>query len=290
MATYRESGWNSEEGQKATALALSILIHAVALYMAATSSLNMNISNRAAPSQIMINLVPFDSNAPVEIREPGKEAHPLPPPQRDPQAEKITAFEETTTPPPPEKPVRKQADKELKLQPPPENLSGKMTATVIPAPYSRPLRRTVTEKAQPTPEKPDPQQQAARQQNITATPPATPATATAARGDEPGSSRKAAAQRMGLIRLSISRLIAKNFVYPSAARRRNWQGRVVVEIYIEPSGRFSQVMVVESSGFSIRDRAATKTVNKLGQLPDTLAMGLEKPVHLRLPIIYRLEG
>ena len=96
--------------------------------------------------------------------------------------------------------------------------------------------------------------------------------------------------QLRLVRLSISGLIKKYFSYPAIARWRNWQGKVVVEVRVAATGRLSDIQVVESSGFRVLDSAATRTVSRLERLPKKIAMGIQGPVHVRLPIIYRLEG
>lgn len=97
-------------------------------------------------------------------------------------------------------------------------------------------------------------------------------------------------KQLGLLRISISHLLANHFSYPVLAQRRNWQGTVVLEVSIEPSGHFSQVRVVESSGHRVLDLAATKTVNSLGRLPANRKGHLLQTVRVRLPIIYKLDG
>ncbi|MBF0193995.1 MAG: TonB family protein [Magnetococcales bacterium] len=94
----------------------------------------------------------------------------------------------------------------------------------------------------------------------------------------------------GAVKLSISKLISRHFVYPPLAKRRNWEGRVVVWIQVEPSGIFSHVEVLESSGFLALDSAATKTVTKLGRIPKSTVATFQKAIQIHLPIIYRLEG
>jgi len=50
--------------------------------------------------------------------------------------------------------------------------------------------------------------------------------------------------------------------YPPLATRRGYQGRVVLDIVVTPSGEVSSVMVHESSGYQILDDAAVEHVRK----------------------------
>ncbi|MBF0448144.1 MAG: TonB family protein [Magnetococcales bacterium] len=109
--------------------------------------------------------------------------------------------------------------------------------------------------------------------------------------DLPGSLQKSGlAGSSALLKLSLSRLVAKQFTYPTLARRRGWQGRVVVAVRVERSGLLSQVEVVESSGFGVLDQSAARTVSRLVRIPSALAATLTGPIQLHLPIIFQLEG
>jgi protein TonB len=51
-------------------------------------------------------------------------------------------------------------------------------------------------------------------------------------------------------------------IYPSIARRRGWQGRVLLNVHICEQGKARRVMVSKSSGYAILDKAAKQAVEK----------------------------
>ena len=56
-------------------------------------------------------------------------------------------------------------------------------------------------------------------------------------------------------------------VYPKAAVRRRLEGTATVKFRIAPDGTVEEIHIVESSGFSILDRASVKTVKRAAPLP-----------------------
>ena len=76
--------------------------------------------------------------------------------------------------------------------------------------------------------------------------------------------------------------------YPEASRRRGEQGVVLVELFVDPSGRVAEVRLLESSGFAALDAAT------LGALRDWRFRPAERaglPVAARIihPVHFRLE-
>ena len=80
------------------------------------------------------------------------------------------------------------------------------------------------------------------------------------------------------------------FSYPALARRRGWEGEVVLSLDLDNRGRVARIEIEQSSGHRILDRAALDALKALaGQHP--LVEGIHQPVAgLRIPIVYRLQG
>jgi protein TonB len=75
--------------------------------------------------------------------------------------------------------------------------------------------------------------------------------------------------------------------YPSIARKRKYQGIVVLEVFVEEDGRVSDLRIVESSSFAVLDNAAMRTVNKWKFIPGregsrTVAMWVRVPIRFQL--------
>lgn len=109
-------------------------------------------------------------------------------------------------------------------------------------------------------------------------------------GKSPGAGNKANDQesaRAGYLNEHFAYIrdkILHNVVYPDAARRMGWQGKVVLSFVITAKGAVKSFQVVQSSGFKMLDRNAIETVQDAAPFP-------RPPVEARLaiPIVYRLE-
>jgi len=76
--------------------------------------------------------------------------------------------------------------------------------------------------------------------------------------------------------------------YPRIARRRGYEGVVVLKVEILPNGRVGQLRVKRSSGHHILDRSALKTVKQWKFIP---AKQGENPIRIwaEIPIKFELE-
>lgn len=75
--------------------------------------------------------------------------------------------------------------------------------------------------------------------------------------------------------------------YPAAARRRGLQGIVLLEVLVNPAGRVEELRLARSSGHSLLDRAASKTVRAWRFVPGRrgnkkIAMWVRVPVRFEL--------
>jgi len=78
--------------------------------------------------------------------------------------------------------------------------------------------------------------------------------------------------------------------YPRRAKRRHWQGEVVIEFNLMPNGRIVQLHIVGSSGRSILDQAAleifqVKMANKFKPFPNEVN---RKEWQITVPVTYNL--
>jgi protein TonB len=76
--------------------------------------------------------------------------------------------------------------------------------------------------------------------------------------------------------------------YPAVARRRGFQGNVVLEVLVGPAGNVIELHVLSSSGYSILDRAAKSSVKNWTFEPGM--RGQEKvEMWVRVPIRFELK-
>lgn len=77
--------------------------------------------------------------------------------------------------------------------------------------------------------------------------------------------------------------------YPSAARRRGIEGRVLLEVRVDSQGRPASVQVADSSGEESLDHAAVEAVRNWRFVP-AKSGGAPVEGRIRVPIRFRLHG
>ena len=76
--------------------------------------------------------------------------------------------------------------------------------------------------------------------------------------------------------------------YPRKARRLGYEGIVMLKVLVDENGRVDDLMVVESSGYTILDHTALASVRKWLFEPGTEG-GIKKKMWVRVPVRFRLE-
>lgn len=88
------------------------------------------------------------------------------------------------------------------------------------------------------------------------------------------------------LRVTLQQALTDHFRYPLLARRRGWQGEVLLSFRLETDGRILDAQIARSSGYGVLDQAALAALGKVKQL----APGIAHSLTMQLPVIYRLEG
>ncbi len=91
------------------------------------------------------------------------------------------------------------------------------------------------------------------------------------------------------IKLWLEQQVAKSFRYPGKAKRRNWEGTVMLSLVVKKNGRIEEIEVVDSSGHGILDRDALETLKQIKQVRLEAPMLLSQAMELTMPVIYRLD-
>lgn len=78
------------------------------------------------------------------------------------------------------------------------------------------------------------------------------------------------------------------FKYPVLARKRGWQGEVLINLDINRHGKIARIAVQRSSGFLILDHNAVATFRLIGEISPGLARKLITDHHLSIPVVYQL--
>ncbi len=77
--------------------------------------------------------------------------------------------------------------------------------------------------------------------------------------------------------------------YPQAARRREYQGTVMLEVLVTEKGRVSNLWVFESSGYRLLDNAAVNAVKKWAFEPG-MKNGIPIEMWVKVPVRFELES
>jgi len=84
------------------------------------------------------------------------------------------------------------------------------------------------------------------------------------------------------------------FKYPALARKRGWQGKVLLWLEVNKQGEISNIVIKRSSGYKILDRNAVKTFELIAITSPKLRTELETKLaenhRLSIPVIYKLTG
>ena len=76
--------------------------------------------------------------------------------------------------------------------------------------------------------------------------------------------------------------------YPRKARRRGYEGIVMLKVLVDENGQVDDLMVLESSGYPILDHTALASVRKWLFEPGTEG-GIKKKMWVRVPVRFRLK-
>ncbi|MEX2164950.1 MAG: energy transducer TonB [Sulfuricaulis sp.] len=91
-------------------------------------------------------------------------------------------------------------------------------------------------------------------------------------------------QLLGELQTRLSRYL----VYPPLARRRGWEGTVLLGMRVESDGYLHQLRIDRSSGFTVLDHSALNSLNRVGRLAEATTWLKGQEMEMQLPVIYRL--
>jgi protein TonB len=76
--------------------------------------------------------------------------------------------------------------------------------------------------------------------------------------------------------------------YPGVARRRGYEGTVVLSVFVTGEGTVGDIELAESSGYLVLDRSALRAVKEWKFVPAT-KNGRKVDVWVKVPVTYRLR-
>ncbi|MCG2633530.1 MAG: TonB family protein [Gammaproteobacteria bacterium] len=124
-----------------------------------------------------------------------------------------------------------------------------------------------------------------------APPTKTPAVATGEIGETPGATHATFdSDRANRATRAVELALAKHFRYPMLARKKGWQGEVLIGLVIQPDGGVRNIQLLRSSGFGLLDRSAINTVAKIAARGGVNPNLVLQPLEITLPVSYQLTS
>ena len=82
----------------------------------------------------------------------------------------------------------------------------------------------------------------------------------------------------------LNRLLHEHLRYPETARRKGIEGALAIRFTLNTNGTATDVVVSESSGSHLLDRAAVRAISDIFPYPEPP----DTPLHFTIPVTYRL--
>jgi protein TonB len=83
--------------------------------------------------------------------------------------------------------------------------------------------------------------------------------------------------------------LSRYLTYPARARRRGWQGKVMLAFDIDERGQLNNVRLAKSSGYALLDHSAMTAISRLAHIELPRSMGHLQAMELALPVRYELR-
>lgn len=87
----------------------------------------------------------------------------------------------------------------------------------------------------------------------------------------------------------IQNRLDRYLTYPIRARKRGWQGEVMITLNVNERGQLNNVHLAKSSGYSLLDRSAVTAIIKLKDISLPSELGNLQAMDLELPVRYELS-
>jgi len=98
----------------------------------------------------------------------------------------------------------------------------------------------------------------------------------------------ASAQRNHLLG-ELQDQLSRYLTYPLHARRRGWEGEVLLGLHLDARGHLHNIHLLRSSGYALLDRSALKALARIERLRLPPSAPPLQPTELQLPVVYRLS-
>ncbi len=116
-----------------------------------------------------------------------------------------------------------------------------------------------------------------------------PASESPARESSASSPQMSTAAQRNYLLGQLQDQLSRYLNYPLRARRRGWEGEVLLGLRLDSEGQLHDIHLLHSSGYALLDRSALKALARIERLQLPVNAPPLQPTHLQLPVIYRLS-
>lgn len=102
-------------------------------------------------------------------------------------------------------------------------------------------------------------------------------------------SREGALARRNYLLGQLQDQLSRYLSYPLRARRRGWEGEVLLGLRLAADGRLHDIQLLRSSGHALLDRSALRALSRIERLQLPAEASRLRPTQLQLPVVYRLS-
>lgn len=88
----------------------------------------------------------------------------------------------------------------------------------------------------------------------------------------------------------LQTVLARYLIYPPVARKRGWEGTVIVSLRVTPEGALKDIQLARSSGYDVLDRSALRALGRIPRIDFVGVAAHHTALQLRIPIRYKLTG
>lgn len=142
-------------------------------------------------------------------------------------------------------------------------------------------------------QKPAPTQQVIKPADLQPAEPAPVATTEVAQQAKPSPRQPSAkASTSSVARSKVTQhvqlALIRELNYPMIARRRGWEGVVIIAVHLDAQGNLSDFRMIKTSGYPILDASATRSLQRLAAVPEVIHWLNGRELNIELPVEYRL--
>ena len=88
----------------------------------------------------------------------------------------------------------------------------------------------------------------------------------------------------------LQTVLARHLIYPPVARKRGWEGTVIISLRVTPEGALKDIQLARSSGYDVLDRSALRALGRIPRIDFVGVAAHHTALQLRIPIRYKLTG